>query len=125
MSLTPELGQMLHGNPTGNYGTTEWVNALISALLVEIERVYWNNNQKEWEASEDPGLNGVVFRPYYWGDDPHEAELPNLKFIFSDQEIRWYKHPGRGMSCTLLWTPEEWIEWFNLGLQAIRLNEKE
>jgi hypothetical protein len=27
------------------------------------------------------------------------------------QQIRWYKHAGRGQSCALEYTPEQWIAW--------------
>jgi len=124
MSLEPEIGQAMFGNPTGDYGTEEWQDALVSALLSEISRVYWNRNQVEWRGLEDPGLEGVQVRPYYWGNDEEEQELPNLKFNFSQQEIRWYKYPGRGQSCLLEWEPQEWIEWFNKGLEVIRSNDK-
>jgi hypothetical protein len=124
MSEKLELGQMLFGAPTGKYGTAEWVDALISELLSEIERVYWNKNQEQWRQYDDPKLHGVVFNPYYWGDDEKELEKPNLSFPgISAQEIRWYKHPGRGQSSTLSMEPEEWIEWFTKALEVIRSND--
>lgn len=124
MSKEPELGQMLFGNPTGNFGTSEWVDALIAYLLDEIERVHWNKYQKEWGRYEDPKLNGVTFNPYYWGDDEKEAEKPNLKFDSgSGQEIYWYKHPGRGQSSLIYFGKTEWINWFNAALEIIRKND--
>lgn len=123
MSSSPELGQIVFGNPTGDYGTTEWQDALVTALLNEIERVYWNKNQIEWQGYEDPELDGLEVRPYYWGDDEAKSELPNLKFGFSEQAIRWYKYPGRGQSCSVEFTPEQWIEWFERGLKEIRSND--
>ena len=125
MSDQPELGQIMFGNPTGAYGTEEWVDALVEALLYDIERVYWNQQQEQWNRYEDIKMEGVEFRPYYWGDNEEEAAKPNLKFDFSEQAIRWYKHPGRGQSSELKFTPEEWIEWFNKGMAVIRGNDKD
>lgn len=123
MSEQPEIGQAIFGNPTGNYGTKEWHDALISEILREIGRVYWNKNQVNWDGLVNPNFEGVQVRPYYWGDDEEEEALPNLRFDFSEQEIRWYKYPGRGQSCTLDWSNDEWIEWFNKGLEVIRSND--
>lgn len=122
MSKEPELGQLAFGAPTGNYGTEEWQDALIEYLLEEIDRVFWNVNQKMWER-EDLEMKGFQFREYCWTDGP-EADLPNLKFDFSPQEIRWYKHPGRGQSCMLKWDEKEWIKWFNEALKVIKKNDK-
>jgi hypothetical protein len=123
MSIEPELGQMLNGNPTGDYGTEEWQDALMDYLLEEIDRVHWNKYQEQWCRDEDPKLSGVEFRPYYWGDDETEAALPNMKFDGLTQEIRWYKHPGRGQSCSLELTKDEWVDWFNKALIIIRAND--
>jgi hypothetical protein len=125
MSKEMEIGQICFGNKTGDYGTEEWQDAMIEYLLNEIERVYWNKEQKEWERGFDPELKGLVFRPYWWGDEDAEgASLPNLKFDFSKQAIYWYKYPGRGQSCEIgYWSPMEWIMWFNKALKVIRKNE--
>lgn len=118
-----ELGQAVFGNPVGNYETERYQDALVLSLLDEIDRVFWNKNQKQWDRHEDPKLTGVVFRPYYWGDNEDEASLCNLCFDFSDQEIRWYKHPGRSMSVTLAWTPDEWVKWYSNALNLIESHD--
>jgi len=115
---------MMNGNPPGNYMTPEWVDALVIALLDEIERVYWNTHQEQWERYQEPNIKGLHFRAYYWGDDEVEAAKPNLKFDFSEQDIRWYKHPGRSMSFSVEFTDREWIEWFQEGLRVIRASDK-
>jgi hypothetical protein len=46
----PELGQAVFGNPTGIYELPEFAEALLKYLLDEIERIYWNVNQKKWEG---------------------------------------------------------------------------
>lgn len=44
--------------------------------------------------------------------------LPNLKF--GEGEIRWYKHPGRGMSVNVDWSPDQWSQWFMQAIEQIR-----
>lgn len=117
--MMPEMGQFVHGNPTGPLGTERYQDALVLALLDEIDRVYWNQQQKEWHRFEDPLIPGLEFRSYYWGDKEEEAVKPNLKFDFSEQEVRWYKHPGRSMSVTIDWTPDEWVQWFHKAMDII------
>ena len=107
---------------TVNYITPEYVNALVEALLCEIERIYQNNNQTEWRRDEDPHLKGVEFRPYYWISE--EKIKPNLKFKGLKQEIRWYKYPHRGQTCTIKMNEKEWVYWFNQALKIIRNGEK-
>lgn len=116
----PELGQAMFGNPTGWFEIPPFAEALILSFLDEIDRVFWNVNQKEWDRHEDPKIKGLVFRPYYWGGNEEEEEKPNLVFDFSPQEIRWYKHPGRGMSCTNAYSNQEWIDWYDKGMSIIR-----
>jgi len=120
MSDSPELGQLCFGNPTGSHGTDSMVDAIVDYILAEIERVYWNDRQKEWDRCDNPNIPGVEYRSYYWGDDEVEAGKPNLKFDFSPQEIRWYKHPGRGQSCTIKWTAQEWRDWCNKAIDLLR-----
>ena len=119
MAEQPELGQMMFGNPTGEYGTPNFVDALVFELLNQADRVYWNKMQRQWERYDDPKIEGMEFRAYYWGDDEDEANKPNLKFDFSPQEIRWYKHPGRGQTCSILWDEKQWVEWFEKAYDLI------
>lgn len=105
-----ELGQIVHGNPTGDYHVEPYIHALILYLIEE---------EIDWCGYYDPKIKGLTIRAYYRGDDPEEAAKPNLVFDFSPQEIRWYKHPRRGMTYTLDWTPQQWVEWFNKALEVI------
>lgn len=124
MSKQVELGQAVFGNPTGYYGTEDYADALIEALLSETERVFWNVNQRKWDRDEDPKIAGMEYRPYDWSDNPETTALPNLKFEHSDQEIRWYKYPHRGQSCTLDWNEKEWRVWFDKAMEIIRNGDK-
>ena len=67
---------MMHGNPAGNYDTPEWIDALVAYILNEMERIVWNNQQREWDRYYDPELPGVQFRPYYW--ETMKKKLPCL-----------------------------------------------
>jgi hypothetical protein len=115
----PELGQYLFGNPTGNFQIENYQEALIVYLIEEIRIAFWNKFQKDWEDSEDPKLNGVTYNYYYWGENEEESKKPNLKFSHSPQEIRWYKYPGRGMSCTIKMNEKQWRKWFDKALEII------
>ena len=114
----PELGQAVFGQDSEAYGVPEHGKALLLYLLSEVGRVYWNCNQKEWEWSvmPDPQIPGLQVRPYNWSDDDAP---PN--FVFGDVAIRWYKHPGRGLSCNrdLDAVTDGWIIWFGTVMAAI------
>ena len=117
MSDDIELGQAIYGNPTGEHPCPRWVDALVAEIIDDIDRVFWNKNQREWNQCEDPRIPGVEFRPYFWGDDDAEAAKPNLKH--GAIEVRWYKHPGRGTSLNVAATPEVIIPWFDSAIAAI------
>jgi hypothetical protein len=116
--MQPELGQMVFGNPWGEYECPAYVDALVRDLLREIGRVFWNVNQREWDKCEDPTIPGIEFRPYYWGSDEDEAAKPNLKH--GDVEVRWYKHPMRSSSLNVEPDPAVIIPWFESALAAIQ-----
>jgi len=118
----PEMGQAIFGNPMGFYECPEFVGALLKYLLEEIERVYWNVNQKEWDKNEDPKIKGIEFNSYYWGDNEEEGEKPNFKF--KSVEIRWYKYVGRGMSLNKEMSEKQWRQWFDKCLKVIRKADK-
>lgn len=113
----PEIGQLLTGNPWGEFDCPHWCTALVHEIVREIERVFWNKNQRKWDHREDPRIPGIEFRPYYWGDDETEAYKSNL--AHGNIEVRWYKHPGRGMSLNVDATTEQIISWFDAVIRAI------
>ena len=120
MSGYPEPGQICFGNPVGEHPCPRWVDALVLNILSEIERVFWNKNQRQWDNYEDPHVPGIEFHSYYWGDDDFdeaEAAKPNLKH--GDIEVRWYKRPMRGSSLNVEATPEIIIPWFESAIAAI------
>lgn len=116
-----ELGQMMFGNPVGAFECSEYVEAMIEFLFAEIERVYWNKHQKNWERQEDPKFKGIEYRNYYWGEDEKEASKPN--FSYGGVELRWYKHFGRSMTLNVSKNEKEWRTWFENCLDHIRKEE--
>lgn len=118
----PSLGQFVNAPGTWDvFEMPEYAQAMFEAVRAEIARVYWNREQSEWEEFEDPGIPGMVWRCYYWGDDDQEAGLPN--FTFGEVEVRWYKYAGRGMSTNRDWSPAEWAGWFDRCMAAVRGSE--
>lgn len=118
MTVTPELGQLAFGNPWGDHACPQWCDALVREILREIERVFWNRNQRQWDGQEDPGVPGVEYRPYYWGLDEVEAAKPNLKH--GDVEVRWYKHPMRSSSLNVEPRADVMIPWFESAIAALQ-----
>ena len=110
--MTVELGQALFGNPVGEYDMPEYATALLHTLLHQMEIEFWKREQKNWERYEDPQIPGIVYRPYCWCNcgDEHTPECPARlsNFEYDGVEIRWYKYPGRGMTCNKELTPNEW-----------------
>lgn len=100
----------------------DFIEALLHAILEEIKRVHWNLYQHSWDptwngdAVYDPEIPGIGFVRYY--DNDCECEdgtcrqcKPN--FEFGGVKFKWYKWPGRGMSCNKSWSPSEWKDWFD------------
>lgn len=113
-----ELGQLVFGNPWGDYACPHWCDALVWEILREIERVFWKRHQRAWDMIEDPCIPGVEFRPYYWGDDEKQAAKPNLKH--GDIEVRWYKHPMRSSSLNVEARADMMIPWFESVITAVQ-----
>lgn len=76
------------------------LQAVLGRINQEMERLYWNANQKELES---PFFNsGTEYKDdifevhaYYWGDDESLINRPNFKY--GDFECTWYKHYLRGL----------------------------
>ena len=122
----PELGQMVFGNPTGEFAVSAIGSAAVSALLDEVGRVFWNREQREislYDAGDAEAWNaygtGLEWHPYWWGDEESpEAGRPNLSFGLVG--VRWYKHPGRGESVDCEMSPDAWSGWLEAALEAVR-----
>jgi len=116
MSKHATIAQSLFGQPTGDYGTPEWVDSMLNGLLDLFDTCYWNVNQEQFGRHEAADVGPVHFRPYSWGE---EDGGPNFWIDGDEQQIRWYKHPGRGQSCAIDYTPEQWIAWHDAVRKAL------
>jgi hypothetical protein len=114
----PEIGQACFGNAYGEFDAGDLGDACVTLILYEIERVFWNTRQKQWDRFDDPGIEGIEYHSYYWGDDEEEAAKPNLAGF--GLEVRWYKHPGRGMTTNIEIEANGWSDWLDAMLTAIR-----
>lgn len=110
----------------------EYVSALLSYLLEEYSRVYWNVFQEECPLtaggsygvgrSEDTtilSVPGLVARSYWWGDD-FDDRAGEANWEFEGVAFIWYKSPLRGLETNKEQTPEEWAAWFDKCVAAIR-----
>ena len=83
----------------------ELLKACLTSIKLEMDRVYWNNNQEEMNS---PFLNsGEVYyghnfnvRAYDWGNPD---SLPN--FEYRNLEVYWYKHYKRGLTANFIDVP--------------------
>lgn len=89
-----ELGNLLWNESNANqqYNCPRWVVALLADIGGEISRVYWNENQKQWDSAFQNTGNEYIgrcfeVRAYSWG----EEEQP-WNFKCGDVEVSWYKH---------------------------------
>lgn len=98
MTYTPELGQMIFGQPYKEHAGSNLLEAALVRISTELERVMWNLNQEEYSS---PFNNtGNTFKcdkfevdAYSWS----EEDQP-FNFKWRDIEISWYKWCGRGLS---------------------------
>jgi hypothetical protein len=118
----PELGQVVHGVPWGTYALNDAQEALFHGITDAIDDAYWNRYQTNHEWNDGDTLSipgGIEIADYWWGDDEApEASRPN--FAFDGVEIRWYKHPYRGLSINKRMTMNQWVAWYDRCLAVIR-----
>jgi hypothetical protein len=117
-----------------NYDLPEYVIAMFEYVINELDRVYFNINQKERELYDEYNIEGIEYRDYFWcnydhGDsacntcDEKFCEKPN--FEFDGVKIYWYKYIGRGMSCNIEQSSDKWVIWFNKLIEHIRSKDNE
>ena len=76
------------------------IEAALSSIRCEMDRLYWNKNQKEMSSPFDNTGNTYhndVFtvRAYDWQEREDDADAePN--FEYADLKVYWYKYLGRG-----------------------------
>ena len=92
-----ELGNlMFNQNKNQTYECPEFVISLLKGLEDELERIYWNNNQEEFESPFRNTGNNITIKEmkiqaYNWNED----KTDEWNFKYKDLEISWYKYLGR------------------------------
>lgn len=116
-----ELGNlMFNTNKNQQYECPRWIVALLNELDNQLDRVMWNNTQKEYPNPFENTANSFkndVFevQAYNWNDD---VEQP-YNFKCGDIEISWYKYLGRDTTINGEYKPQVIINMFNKCLQSI------
>lgn len=116
-----ELGNlMFNTNKNQQYECPRWIVALLKELDNQLDRVMWNNTQKEYPSPFENTANSFkndVFevQAYNWNDD---VEQP-YNFKCGDIEISWYKYLGRDTTINEEYEPQVIIDMFNKCLQSI------
>lgn len=108
----------------------EYIIALLSYIRDELDRLYWNKFQEEWDdnpfsnSGNVEGFNNGTFEvhAYDWkyglDDEDDDDEQPNFKY--KDIEIIWYKYLGRGTRINREVYPEEVIDMFNKCMASLQ-----
>ena len=116
-----ELGNlMFNTNKNQQYECPRWIVALLNELDNQLDRVMWNNTQKEYSSPFENTSNSFknnVFevQAYDWNDD---VEQP-YNFKCDDIEISWYKYLGRDTTINGEYEPQVIIDMFNKCLKSI------
>lgn len=116
-----ELGNlMFNTNKNQQYECPRWIVALLNELDNQLDRVMWNNTQKEYSSPFENTSNSFknnVFevQAYDWNDD---VEQP-YNFKCDDIEISWYKYLGRDTTINGEYESQKIIDMFNKCLQSI------
>lgn len=116
-----ELGNlMFNTNKNQQYECPRWIVALLNELDNQLDRVMWNNTQKEYSSPFENTSNSFknnVFevQAYDWSDD---IEQP-YNFKCGDIEISWYKYLGRDTTINGEYEPQVIIDMFNKCLKSI------
>lgn len=93
-----ELGNLLWNESNINqyYDCPRWVVSLLADIEREIDRVYWNENQKQWNSAfSNTGSEyiGTCFEVHAYNWDENKVQPYN--FICGGIKISWYKHLRR------------------------------
>ena len=84
----------------------ELIKAVLDAIDRELERCYWNKNQKQLQSpfantGETYSNDFFTVRAYDWKDDESDNPKPNFESDFLT--CYWYKHAHRGLIYKIKW----------------------
>lgn len=121
----PELGQAIFGQPTQALEVPAYVEAVLTMIREEVQRVEWNNRQEEFDPFGNTGdqykNDTFVVNSYSWNEEENQP----YNFKWKDFELSWYKYFGRGMSMNREMTPDESAMMLEECLEAARKQEKD
>ena len=117
---TIELGNLCFGNSRGTYSLNDvrdpmqniWEN-FIERIDVDIYGYPGEHSKVIMDITPDrKTVDNDMFtiRPYYWGDDPDIADLPNFLFKPENVWIKWYKYALRDAYSNYDLTEEKFAE---------------
>ena len=127
-----ELGNLLFnkGNNNQRYECPEYVIALLNYLDKEIQRVMWNNTQKDFDSPFDNTANTFKTKKFKvqafnWNEDYAQPYnfiyyVDKTKSNLDDVKISWYKYLGRDTTINQELDSNVVIDMFNDCLQSIR-----
>lgn len=121
----PELGQALFGQPYKEHAVSDFVEAVLSMIGHELERVMGNEGVRNWQCPfSNTGAEFVCpafeVHAYSWGDDDQP-----FNFKWGDVEISWYKYLGRGMSANQEINPDRASQMLNECLAYLRERDRQ
>lgn len=98
----------------------EYIVALLEHIELEMERLYWNRYQKEYDSpfrNTGERFKNKVFEvhAYDWADEP----FYDYNFKSGLLEISWYKNLGRGTTIKTLLPPGTIIRQFNRCMESL------
>ncbi len=119
-----ELGNMIFGNSRGEFEFPDRgiVNSIEWETLCEEAQVDICYGDPKWGVEREfCGFDNDVFtiRPYYWGEDETEVDLPNFIYKPTGFEIQWYKYAFRDSYMNFELTTEEILEIFRKCIDSI------
>lgn len=102
-SFVPTPAQCPYGAAFGHYYAPDWAESMLTGIMGDWERVYWNVNQESWPDrwdQEPTKLGSVYYRPYAWGacdcggHEPIHADNCRLKL----EHAEWNRRRLNAMS---------------------------
>lgn len=124
-----EIGNLLFGNSRGEYpfpdrklvNSPEWVSLCKKAGICNCYGTPEVDDGRDFY-----GFDNDVFtiRPYYWGEDPEKAALPNFLYKPTGLVIKWYKYAFRDSYMNQNLTAKQLREIFKKCKQSISKNQK-
>ncbi len=107
-----ELGQILFGgNLTEEYRVPreKWMGGPFQIL---IDAITEKTGEKDYGYTPHFSNDFFTMRPYYWGDEEDEMELPNFEIPSENFRLTWYKYPFRSSYASEKLTPKRWNDLF-------------